>query len=97
MESDLETKLVADTERHGGMCRKWVSPGYTGVPDRLVFMPGGRLYLVELKFGKGGTVSPRQRLVAKILNKLGFGVYYVRDDAERLLFWRYVDSDRGAL
>lgn len=32
-----------------GKAMKWVSPGNNGVPDRLVIVPGGRVYFVELK------------------------------------------------
>lgn len=49
--------LERDVERHlrkrilaiGGDCEKFVSPGKRGVPDRIVTMPGGRLWFVELK------------------------------------------------
>lgn len=44
---DYFVKQVA--ERLQGKALKWVSPGNNGVPDRLVIVPGGRIYFVELK------------------------------------------------
>ena len=32
-----------------GKAWKWVCPGNNGVPDRLVTVPGGKIYFVELK------------------------------------------------
>lgn len=43
MERDVERRLVELARRHGGVALKWTSPGTLGVPDRLLFMPNGRL------------------------------------------------------
>jgi len=48
-EKQIETRLRLRVKEAGGKALKFVSPGYNGVPDRLIFMPGGRIYLVELK------------------------------------------------
>ena len=40
-EKQIERKLVCEVKKRGGICPKWVSPGFDGVPDRLVFLPGG--------------------------------------------------------
>jgi hypothetical protein len=39
-EKAVERKLVEAVKARGGICPKWVSPGFDGVPDRLVFLPG---------------------------------------------------------
>ena len=70
-ESQIERKLCAGVKRLGGLCLKWVSPGCTGVPDRIVLMPGGRLWFVELKTDAGAP-SPRQTLMLHRLSELGF-------------------------
>ena len=57
LEKDIERQLVRIVKQHGGLCLKWVCPGWAGVPDRLVLMPGGRVYFVELKRAVGGRVS----------------------------------------
>lgn len=48
-ESKVEAHLRDSVEAMGGWAMKFVSPGIVGVPDRLVFLPGGRSFFVELK------------------------------------------------
>lgn len=70
LESEVEKKLVQGVKKLGGLCLKWVSPGYSGVPDRIVFLPGGRVYFVELKQDRG-RLSERQKYVHKQLKNVG--------------------------
>ncbi len=49
---------------------KFVSPGQDGVPDRIVVMPGGRVYFVELKT-ETGKLSRIQKYQLKRLTDLG--------------------------
>ena len=72
LEREIEQKLVAMVKRHGGRCLKWVCPGWAGVPDRILLLPGGRVYFVETKRPKGGVLSARQKMWWKILQDLGF-------------------------
>lgn len=48
-ESIVEKKFAAEVKKRGGLAVKFVSPGFNGVPDRLVLFPGGRMAFVELK------------------------------------------------
>lgn len=73
-EKPIEEYLRTETESLGCWCRKWVSPGTRGVPDRLVFIPGNFLEIVETK-SSTGIPEPLQRSVHKILGKMGFGVW----------------------
>ena len=87
-EAVLERKLKKRIEEKGGLCLKWVSPGYTGVPDRIVLLPGGRILFVEVK--RPGTKdgrSPRQKRVADLLTALGFTVIRMSsmDDIEEVM------------
>lgn len=77
-ERSVEEKLSRYIKDRGGLCLKWVSPGYTGVPDRIILMPGGRVIFAEVKRPdlKDGR-TPRQKRVAEILTKLGFTVLTV--------------------
>ncbi len=34
-EKAVEQKLVAAVKKMGGICPKWVSPGFDGMPDRM--------------------------------------------------------------
>ena len=78
LEKDIEQKLRKMVEKHGGLCLKWVCPGWSGVPDRIVLLPRGRVMFVELKRPKGGKVSPMQEWWARKLRSLGFEVMVIR-------------------
>lgn len=82
LEKDLERQLVRRVEAAGGMCLKWVCPGWDGVPDRIVLMPGGRLWFVELKRPKGGRIGARQVWWQDRLIELGFHHRFVLCDAD---------------
>jgi hypothetical protein len=57
-----------------------------GVPDLLVWLPGGASFAIELKAGKG-TLSSAQVVWHSTLTSLGHRVYVCRsvDDVERAL------------
>lgn len=66
IESDVEHRLRVRVEKEmGGRCWKWVSPGRAGVPDRIVLLPHGLVYFIELK--KPGE-QPRK--LQKIVHKM---------------------------
>ncbi|HEM4928329.1 TPA: VRR-NUC domain-containing protein [Streptococcus suis] len=73
-EKVVERKLVSEVKKRGGVCPKWVSPSYSGVPDRLVFLPKGKFGLVEVK---APDEKPRKLQVSrhKQFERLGFKVY----------------------
>ncbi|SDW31021.1 VRR-NUC domain-containing protein [Paenibacillus sp. PDC88] len=48
-ENKIEAYLRQKVKDLGGIAYKFVSPGNSGVPDRLVLLPGGRTLFVELK------------------------------------------------
>ena len=67
-EREIEAYLVKSIKNKNGLCMKWTSPGNAGVPDRIVIVPGGDVYFVELKAeGKREDLSPLQR---NFINKL---------------------------
>ena len=82
-ESGVEARLRKAVERAGGKCLKWVSPGHTGVPDRIILMPGGRIYFAETK-APGEHERARQEYVHRKLRALGFTVYASVDSDERI-------------
>ena len=48
-EKMVDAALRKVVEDEGGLCLKWVCPGHTGVPDRMILFPGGVIAFVELK------------------------------------------------
>jgi hypothetical protein len=56
-----------------GRAFKWISPGNTGVPDRIIIMRHARIAFVELK-APGKTPTPIQLAMHAILKHFGFEV-----------------------
>lgn len=74
LEKTIEAKLKKAVEATGARCLKFVSPGFTGVPDRIILLPGGTVFFAELKAPKK-TERRRQEYVQGILRSLGFMVF----------------------
>ena len=91
-EKDIEWAMVGIVRRHGGMCLKWVCPGWAGVPDRIILMPGGRLVFAETKRPKGGKVAPLQTWWARKLRSLGFRYLLVQNGADLALLEQYLSE-----
>jgi len=75
-EKTIEKELVAKVKAMGGIAPKFTSPGFDGMPDRLVLLPRGKMAFVELKApGK----KPRALQLARhrLLRRLGFRVYVI--------------------
>ena len=81
LERDIERYLVRRTIEHGGKAYKWVSPGHVGVADRIVLLPGGVVWFVELKTAKG-RLSPWQKLFAVDLRRMGMQYIVIRSKEE---------------
>lgn len=56
-----------------GIAFKFVSPGFNGVPDRIVLVPMGRIYFVETK-APGKKLRKLQEWVCGLIAGLGFKV-----------------------
>jgi hypothetical protein len=76
LERQIEQRLVRKVKEAGGVALKWVAPSTAGVPDRIVFLPGGRVMFVELK-RPGGKRSAIQVHMCKLLEQLGADVRVV--------------------
>ena len=48
-EKYIEQKLIKAVKAIGGIALKFISPGYNGVPDRLILLPGGIVHLLKSK------------------------------------------------
>lgn len=81
-EKVIEKKLVTEVKKKGGICPKWVAPGFDGMPDRIVLLPGRKFGFVEVK-APGEKPRPLQVSRHKLLSRLGFQVH-VLDDISRI-------------
>lgn len=96
LEKEIEAKLKAMIVRHGGLCLKWVCPGWLGVPDRICLLPGGTVVFVELKSPTGGKRSKMQQWWARKLSALGFLHLWVKCEEDvRALEMLVLDLVRG--
>jgi hypothetical protein len=75
-EKQIEQKLTLMVKSAGGIAPKFVSPGFAGMPDRLVLLPNGVFAFAELK---APGMHPRALQVARheMLRRLGFRVYVI--------------------
>lgn len=76
LEKVLEKRLIRTIESLDGWCLKWWPISFTGLPDRIVLLPGAKIRFVEVK-RVGHIPSERQRLVHKKLRAFGFKVYTI--------------------
>ena len=83
IERDVEKLLVRAVEAVGGIAYKFISPGHSGVPDRLVVLPGGEMFFVELK-APGKHERPLQVQEQERLRALGCKVFSSVDSPERV-------------
>lgn len=79
-EKKVEDRVVGRTKRLGGECRKYVSPGRRGVPDRIAFLPGLTVF-IETKTPIG-CLSPLQRSEIRKLLRLSTWVFVCNSTRE---------------
>lgn len=82
LEKQIENKLTRSVKKAGGIALKFVSPGFAGIPDRIVLLPDGMCAFVELK-APGKHTRPLQTVRHRMLQKLGFKVYVI-DSTEQI-------------
>lgn len=75
-EKAVERKLVEGVRELGGMAIKMLTDQFSGLPDRLVLLPGGRVLFVELKT-TGKKPRKLQVSVHNALRAIGFRVEVV--------------------
>ena len=85
-ESAVERRLAEGVRARGGLCWKFVSPGTSGVPDRVVVTARGEIWLVELK-ADDGRLSDRQAMILRQLRDRGApcAVLVGKGDVDRFL------------
>lgn len=81
-EKTIEQKLVQAVKAEGGICPKFTSPGFDGMPDRICLMKNGRMAFIEVK-APGKKPRPLQTARHAMLRSLGFKVF-VLDEPEQI-------------
>lgn len=77
-EKELEKLFRDEVKKAGGCAYKFVSPGMSGVPDRLVVLPDNCIGFVELK-APGKKSRPEQCYQQRRLENLGCYVAVLDD------------------
>lgn len=85
LESSIERQLKRTVEglKDKIMCLKFESPGMSGVPDRVILLPGGHTVFVELK-QPGKHERARQEYVQQKIRDAGFTVFSGVDSPEKI-------------
>ena len=86
-EKNIESILTQEINRLSGRSYKWVSPGNSGVPDRIVILPDKPVIFVELKT-RSGRLTPIQKVQLKRLEDLGQEIYVIQGESGLIEFFR---------
>ena len=81
-EKNIEQKLVRAVKAQGGICPKFIAPGFDGMPDRIVLLPSGCMGFVAVK-APGERPRFLQEARHRLLSRLGYRVYTL-DDPEQI-------------
>ena len=81
-ERDIEARLGRVVQERGGLCLKLDSSMKKGIQDRLVLLPGARVWFVELKRPTGGRVSVLQKVWKVRVERMGFPACVIRNETE---------------
>ena len=81
-ERSVEDYLANRVKAMGGCCEKVRVIGQRGWPDRFCALPGGIVFLVELKRPIGGRLAAHQEKYHRELRALGVAVYTAKDSAQ---------------
>lgn len=88
MEKSIEKYFRDQAKKHGAMAMKFVSPGNSGVPDRLVVHRDGVVRFVELK-KEGGRMRPVQEIMKRKLEGYGLDVTVIDSKAAVDEYWDF--------
>ena len=75
-EKIIEKEFKNAAKSMGGIALKLISPGFNGMPDRLVLLPRGKIAFIELK-APGKKLRPIQEKRKRQIEALGFMVFLI--------------------
>ena len=94
LEREIEKYLGRELKAIGCLWYKWVSPGARGVPDRILILPDGRVWFVELKTERG-QLMPVQVVQLERLRTWGQKVFVLKGMDEAQDFVRHLAARYG--
>ena len=85
-EKEIEKYLCKTVERIGGQAFKFTSPMNRGVADRIVCLPDGTVWFIEVK-APDGKLTPLQKRFGRRMQALkqNYAVVYTKEDVEQWL------------
>ena len=94
MEKQIEAYLVKKVKALGGVAYKFVSPAHRGVADRVVCLPGGVVWFIELK-APDGRLSPLQKIFADEMARMNqnYCVLWSKEDVDTWINQRTANHD----
>ena len=96
LEKQIEAYFVKKVKELGGVAYKFTSPAHRGVADRVVCLPDGSTWFVELKTEKG-RLSALQEVFAEDMARLNqnYCVLWSKEDVDTWINQRTADHDGG--
>ena len=94
MEKQIEAYLVKKVKALGGVAYKFTSPAHRGVADRVVCLPTGAVWFIELK-APDGRLSPLQKIFADEMTRLkqNYCVLWSKEDVDTWINQRTANHD----
>lgn len=82
----IEKKLREEVQKMGGLSLKFSSPYHTGIPDRIIIMPGGFVCFAEIK-STGKKPTPIQEKAISLLKSYSLKVEVLdcQEDLDRFV------------
>lgn len=91
MEANIEKQLIKSVKELKGRCIKLNPLWNIGIPDRIVLLPGSRIYFIELK--DKSKVSKAQKVWISWLLNAGFDTRIIRGRAELKVFLKELENE----
>lgn len=90
-EARLEKKLRDGVKLAKGLAIKFFCSSFTGLPDRIVLMPGARIWFIEMK-SPGKIPNRRQVYVHRLLRNFGFTVLIIDTNEKVIEFLKMISE-----
>jgi hypothetical protein len=93
METNIEKHLIKSVKSMGGRAIKLNPLWNIGIPDRMILLPGSRIYFIELK--DRSKVSKAQKIWISWLINCGFDARVIRGRKELTVFLKEIEDGRS--